>query len=181
MSIHKQQLTLTPERQEENASHVQGSGEHQGAAAKPWALEKIALPPGADSPLTERGASPQKPRVLSQPTKTPLQMVGRMLYPWGWGLGQERGRAAAFSGAQERLSPGQGARDTGCGHAKRHAALSQLFRTAVQPMATSRGPWSHAGRMARTSPRAPHPSTSVKLAGTLAVSTWLGLTTHPQL
>lgn len=130
----------------------------RGSAHKLWALEKIALPLWGCFPHSQNErASPEKPRVLSQPTKTtPHEMAGRMLYPWGWGLGQERGHAAALGGPRSASPPRTRSPRHGRDMPSAHAALIPTVQTAVQPMATSRG--------ASVPRRAPHPSTSVKRA-----------------
>ena len=116
MCVYEQQLTLTPERQEENANHMQGPvGMPRSSVHKLWALEKAALPLWGCFPCSQNeGASPQKPmKVLSQPTKTP---------PGGWEAAVSRGLGAgAGEGAVQQLSggpgvllpSGQGAQDTG--------------------------------------------------------------------
>ena len=184
MCVYEQQLTLTPERQEENANHMQGpEGMPRSSIHKLWALEKAKLPLWGCFPCSQnKGASPQKPmRVPSQPTKTP---------PGGWeaavsqGLGAGAGEGAVqqLSGGPGVLLPsGQGAQDTGGTRRAPTPLSSQLFGQQSSQWPPAGGPPSHAERRPETSPRAPQLSTSAKQVSTLAVSTWPGLTTCLQL
>lgn len=120
MSIHKQQLTLTPERQEENASHVQGPGEHQGAAVtNRGPLRKSRCHSGADSPahrtrgpaLRSQGSSPSPRRPPPDGWEDAVSL--------GLGAGAGEGACSSSRGAQERLSPQDKEPETREGHAKR--------------------------------------------------------------
>ena len=66
MCVYEQQLTLTPERQEENANHMQGpEGMPRSSIHKLWALEKAKLPLWGCFPCSQnKGASPQRTGVI---------------------------------------------------------------------------------------------------------------------
>lgn len=166
MSIHKQQLTLTPERQEENASHVQGPGEHQGAAVtNRGPLRKSRCHSGADSPAHRtRGPALRSQGSSPSPRRPPSRWLGGCCIPGAGGWGRRGGVQQLSGGPGAPLPPGQGARDTGGTCQAPMPLSSQLFRQQSSRWPPAGGPPSHAGRWPETSPRAPHPSTSVKRA-----------------
>lgn len=134
-----------------------GPRECQGAAFTSCGpLRKPRCLSGAASPAHRtRGPALRNPRRSSPSPRRPPQVAGRLLYPGAWGLGQERGQCSSSRGAQECFSPQDKEPKTREGHAERPRRSRPTVRTAVQPMATSRGASVPRRTTARNVPQGP--------------------------